>query len=87
MVVGTVVVLLVAVATVDSTRDALEIMDTFTKMSTVTVTSTRDAFAIVAPLKDVVHLVTTSVAIDIVAMLGHRTCRDLCTALLKDVHS
>ena len=53
-----VAVLLVAVATVVSARDALEIMGTFTKMSTITVTSTRDAFAIVAPLDDVVDLVT-----------------------------
>ena len=58
LVVGMVAVLLVAFATVVSTRDALEIMGTFTKMSTVTVTSTRDAFNIVAPLKDVVHIVT-----------------------------
>ena len=43
-VVGTVVVLRVAVATVVSARDALENNGTFTKMSTLTVTSTRDAF-------------------------------------------
>ena len=58
LVLGTVVVLLVAVATVVSARDALKIMGTFTNMSTVTVTSTKDAFAIVAPLDDVVDLVT-----------------------------
>ena len=46
------------VAIVVSARDALDIMGTFTKMSTITVTSTRDAFAIVAPLDDVVDLVT-----------------------------
>ena len=53
-----VAVLIVAVAKVVSARDALDIMGTFTKMSTITVTSTRDAFAIVAPLDDVVDLVT-----------------------------
>ena len=47
MVVGTVVVLLVAVAIVDTTRDVNG-----------TVTSTRDAFDIVAPLDDMVNLVT-----------------------------
>ena len=74
MVVGTVAVLLVAVAKVDTTRDAFVIIGTSLEDVDGTVTSTRDAFVIVAPLKDVVHLVTTSVAVEIVAMLGHRTC-------------
>ena len=47
LVVGMVAVLLVAVAIVDTTRDVDG-----------TVTSTRDAFVIVAPLNDVVDLVT-----------------------------
>ena len=58
LVVGTVVILLVAVAKVITARDALVIMGTFTKMSTVTVTTTRDAFDIVTPLDAVVALVT-----------------------------
>ena len=47
LVVGKVAVLLVAIAIVDTTRDVDG-----------TVTSTRDAFIIVAPLNDVVDLVT-----------------------------
>ena len=47
LVVGLVPVLLVAIAIVDTTRD----VDS-------TVTSTRDAFVMVAPLNDVVDLVT-----------------------------
>ena len=41
-----------------SARDALKNNGTFTKMAMLTVTSTRDAFYIVAPLANVVDLVT-----------------------------
>ena len=58
MVVVTVAVLLFAVAIVDTTRDAFVIIGTFLEDVDSTVTSTRDAFVIVAPLDDVVNLVT-----------------------------
>ena len=57
-VVGTVVFLLVAVAKVVSTRDALKNNGTFMKMSTITVTSTRNAFVNMGTyLEDVVGTV------------------------------
>ena len=57
-VLGVVAVFLVAVAKVETTRDALDIMGTFLEVVDGTVTFTRDAFIIVAPLEDVVDLVT-----------------------------
>ena len=58
LVIGNIAVLLVAVAKVDTTRDAFVVIGTFMEDVDGTVTSTRDAFIIVAPLKDMVHLVT-----------------------------
>ena len=58
LVVGMVAVLLVAVAIVDTTRDAFVIIGTLFEDVDGQVTSTRDAFDIVAPLADVVDLVT-----------------------------
>ena len=57
-VLGRVAVFLIAVAKVVTTRDAFKIMGTFLEDVDGTVTSTRDAFVIVAPLDDVVDLVT-----------------------------
>ena len=53
-----VAVLLVAVAIVDTTRDAFVIIGTLFEDVDGQVTSTRDAFDIVAPLANVVDLVT-----------------------------
>ena len=53
-----VAVLLVAVGTVVSARDALENNGHLHEDVDVTATTTRDAFVIVAPLNDVVDLVT-----------------------------
>ena len=58
LVIGKVAVLLVAVAIVETTRDAFVIIGTSLEDVDGTVTSTRDAFVIVAPLEDVVNLVT-----------------------------
>ena len=58
LVIGKVAVLLFAVAIVDTTRDAFVNIGTFLEDVDGTVTSTRDAFDIVAPLDDVVDLVT-----------------------------
>ena len=54
MVLGMVTVLLIAVAIVDTTRDAFVIIGTLFEDVDGQVTSTRDAFDIVAPLADVV---------------------------------
>ena len=56
--VGTVIFLLDAVAKVVSARDALENNENLHEDVDGQLTSTRDAFVIVAPLKDVVHIVT-----------------------------
>ena len=55
---GTVVFLLIAVVYSCLCQGCPRNNGTFRKMSTVTVTSTRDAFDIVAPLANVVDLVT-----------------------------
>ena len=49
---------MIAFATVVSARDALENNGNLHEDVNGQVTSTRDAFVIIAPLKDVVHLVT-----------------------------
>ena len=58
LVLGRVAVLLVDTVKVDTTRDAFVNIGTLLEDVDGTVTSTRDAFVIVAPLTDVVALVT-----------------------------